>query len=94
MQSNEELRKKAAKRADDKIGFYVHFAVYVVMNLFIFFTWFFTTGEEGNPFPWFLFTLVPWGIGLAAHFVVVFVGGNYRQKLTEKEYAKLRDRTE
>jgi len=91
MQSDEEMMRKAAKRADDKIGFYIHFSIYAVMNLFFFFIWLFTK-NDGDSFPWFVFPLVAWGIGIIAHFLGVFAGGSFRDKLTEKEYSKLKKR--
>ena len=36
MDTDEELMKKAEKRAKDKTGFYVHFACYVLVNVSLF----------------------------------------------------------
>ncbi len=42
--SEEDLRAKALKRTQDKVGFYTHFGIYDVMNLFFAGIWFFATG--------------------------------------------------
>jgi uncharacterized protein (DUF486 family) len=92
--SDEELRSKAIHRARAKLGFYIHLTVYVCVNLLLFFVWFFTRGDTSVPnasFPWFIFPLVGWGIGLIAHGVSVF--GNaagYLDRMTEREYRKLK----
>ena len=73
MTSDEELRAKAKKIAKEKVGFYLHFAIYLVVNLFIIVQWWVISGGEG--FPWFVTTTGGWGIGIVAHFVAVFVVG-------------------
>jgi hypothetical protein len=47
MASDEELMKIARKRAEDKIGFYTHFTIYVAVNLLLVFIWWFS----GDGFP-------------------------------------------
>lgn len=55
--------KEAQKRAEAKVGFHSHFAIYIVVNLFLVGVWWFT----GDGFPWFVFVLLAWGIGLVGH---------------------------
>ncbi len=89
MQSEEELMALARKRAQDKVGFYTHFAIYVVINAMLILIWWFT----GAGFPWFIFVLGFWGIGLIANFVSVFIGTGVSDKMAQKEYERLkRDR--
>jgi len=52
----------APESARQKVGFYTHFAVYIVVNVFLIALWWFTGGLE--VFPWFLFPLFGLGIGL------------------------------
>ncbi len=86
MTNDEALMALARKRAQDKIGFYIHFTVYVAVNaLFIVIWWF-----SGISFPWFLFPLGFWGIGIVAHFMGVFVGTGMTDRMTQREYEKLR----
>ena len=89
--SEEEIYKAAKKRVDDKKGFFIHLAVYVVVNLFLIAQWLFITGGVGHP--WFFWTLGGWGIGIIIHFLVVFVferRSNWEQREIEKEAERLR----
>ncbi|WP_455364585.1 2TM domain-containing protein [[Eubacterium] cellulosolvens] len=88
MSSDEELRSKARKRAEEKIGFYTHAAVYVIVNLFLIVVWWFTGGL--GTFPWFIFPLFGWGIAIVIHFIGTFKGLHYSEKMIEKEYEKLK----
>lgn len=51
-----------------RIGFYIHFGVYVAVQVLLFAIWFFTP-HTGEVVPWFLYPLLGWGIGLAVHFI-------------------------
>ena len=88
MSSDEELRSKARNRAEEKIGFYTHAAVYVIVNLFLIVVWWFTGGL--GTFPWFIFPLFGWGIAIVIHFIGTFKGLQYSEKMIEKEYEKLK----
>ena len=83
-----ELRKKAEKIAEEKIGFIIHFGVFIAVNLFLIGIWRGTTGI--GSFPWFVFPLGGWGIGLVSHFLVVYSGRSYKKKLVERELEKLK----
>ena len=52
--SEEEIYEKAKKRVEDKRGFFVHFTVYIVVNIMLALIWAFVT----KGFPWFLFGYV------------------------------------
>jgi hypothetical protein len=90
MTSDEELRKIARKTAENKASFYVHFVVYIAVNIFLIAIWAATSGIDS--FPWFVFPLFGWGIGVAAHFIEAFRGGGYTERLAEKEYQKLKEK--
>jgi hypothetical protein len=87
MSSDDRLREKAEKIAEEKVGFYVHLSSYIMVNLFLAAIWYFTSGP--STFPWFIFPLFGWGIGIVAHGVSAFAGGSFQEKLAEKEYKKL-----
>lgn len=57
--------------AKEKKGFYIHFIIYLIVNIGLFVQWWIITGGEG--FPWVITTTGGWGIGIIAHFIVVFV---------------------
>ena len=85
MLSEEELRKEARLRTEAKLGFYVHLAVYSGVNVMLFFICWFAGG-----FPWFVFPLLGWGVGLFAHFLQVFAHMSVTERIAEKEYQRLK----
>jgi hypothetical protein len=102
LSNEEELREQARQRAGAKLGFYIHFSVYVVVNIILVFVWWFTknipvynssTGTYATySFPWFIFPLVGWGIGVLGHYLAVFVRTGITDKMTEKEYQRLKEK--
>jgi hypothetical protein len=86
MLSEKELREEARLRAEVKLGFYIHLAVYSGVNVMLFFIWWFTGG-----FPWFIFPLLGWGVGLLAHFLYAFAQISVTEGLAEKEYQRLKE---
>ena len=42
-------------------------------------------------FPWFVFPLLGWGVGLLAHFLWAFAQISVTDRLAEKEYQKLKE---
>jgi len=86
MDSEQELRNRARKIAEEKVGFIVHLAIYVTINAGLILMWWLT----GGGFPWFLFVLVFWGIGLVAHGIGAFISPGYTERMAEREYNRLR----
>ena len=89
MEEDTELIKEAEKRAEEKLGFYIHFTIYLAVNVMLFFIWLLAT----KGFPWFLFPLGGWGIGILFHFLSAFVFTRrlILKRLTEKEIRKLKE---
>ena len=92
MSSDDLLKKRARRKAEEKSDFYVHLGVYFAVNLFLIVMWYFTLGPDG--FPWFIFPLFGWGIGIVAHGVSVFFGESYVDEMAKKEYKKLKEQEE
>jgi len=88
MATEEELMREARKRAEDKVGFYKSFSAYVLVNLMLITIWWFT----GHGFPWPLFILVFWGIGIVAQGISVFGRHRWTDEATAREYEKLKRR--
>ena len=88
MTTDEELRIKARKTVEAKMGFYVHLIVYILVNILLVAIWWFSGGP--GTFPWFIFPLFGWGIAIVIQFVGTFKGRNYSKKMIEKEYEKLK----
>ncbi|MFC1995441.1 2TM domain-containing protein [Chloroflexota bacterium] len=86
--SEEQIYELAKKRVEEKRGFFVHLTVYIVINIMLVFIWAFAAG---GGFPWFIFPLGGWGIGLLFHFLGIFVfGGKSDRAAIEKEAEKIR----
>jgi len=87
--SEEEIYCQARKRVEEKKGFYFHFAVYIVVNIMLVIIW----SVTGNGFPWFVFPLGGWGIGILFHFLGVFVfsrTSSWERREIEKEVERLK----
>ena len=87
--SEEELYRIARRRVEDKKGFYTHFAVYIGVNILLVIIW----ATTGAGFPWFVFPLGGWGIGVLFHFLGVFVfsrTSDWERREIEKEVERLR----
>jgi len=69
--TSEEKSEKAKVIAKERRGFYIHFIIYILVNILIFAQWWYITGGEG--FAWPITTTIGWGIGIIAHFIVVFI---------------------
>jgi len=63
--SEEQIYALARKRAAAKRGFRIHLAVYLVVNAALVLVWAFAAGRG---FPWFIFPLGGWGIGVVSHY--------------------------
>lgn len=85
-----ELRERAKKIAEGKMGFQIHLGVYISVNLFLVVIWYITGFPRGTGFPWFIFPLFGWGIGLVAHFLATYVGEGRMSERAEREYQRLK----
>ena len=67
--TEEEMRSRAERRVEERMGFRTHLTVYLIINALLFLIWLLTSiyAADGWIFPWFLFPLVGWGIGIAFH---------------------------
>jgi sensor histidine kinase YesM len=79
---------RAKKRVEDLKGFYIHFAIYLLMiPVFIY------LNMRSTGFPWAIFPIIGWGAGISGHAMEVF---NYNPFLgknwEEKKIRELMDR--
>jgi len=82
-----ELRRLAERRVDAKAGFWIHAAIFVVVNAGMALAN--LTGASANP--WFLWSAGCWGIALIAQGVVVyFPTRDFRRRAIEAELARMR----
>ena len=87
--SEEEIYRLARKRVEEKKGFRIHLAVYIGVNILLVIIW----TATGAGFPWFVFPLGGWGIGILFHFLGVYVFSQQSERdrrEIEKEAERLR----
>jgi 2TM domain len=63
----DRLRRHERWARGNRKGFRIHATVFVAVQLLLVVVWALT----GAGYPWFLYALVGWGVGLAAHFAAV-----------------------
>jgi hypothetical protein len=86
--SEDKVYEQAKKRVQARKEFFIHLAVYIVVNIMLVLIWAFAAGRG---FPWFIFPLGGWGIGLLSHGLRVFVfEGRSDKAAIEKEAEKIR----
>jgi hypothetical protein len=73
-------RARSAERwsSGQRKAFRIHATVFVSVQLLIVTIWVLVWATTGHHYPWFIFPLLGWGVGLAAHYAVV------RDHLTRK----------
>ncbi|MBN1375363.1 MAG: 2TM domain-containing protein [Dehalococcoidia bacterium] len=88
--SEEQIRSLAESRVEKKKGFFIHLFIYLAINVMLVIIW----AVTGSPFPWFVFPLAGWGIGLLFHCLSVFAfpqaGSDWERKEIQKEMDRLR----
>lgn len=79
--SREAFREREARLIRKRRVFVLHLSVYLSTNLFLFVVWLMT----GRGYPWFIFPIFGWGIGLVAHFVAVLLLADPADIVLERE---------
>ena len=86
--SEDEIYEQAKTRVEAKKGFFIHLTVYIVVNIVLVLIWAFAAG---GGFPWFVFPIFGWGIGIIFHYLGIFVfGGKSDRAAIEKEAKNIR----
>ncbi|ADB38845.1 hypothetical protein Slin_2831 [Spirosoma linguale DSM 74] len=82
------------KQAKARVGFRMHLRAYLVINTGLWLMWAFSsfiintaTAHSGTLFPWPIFPMLGWGIGLATHYFTIF--RTNERDMIEQEYQKL-----
>lgn len=84
--TTDTLERQARRRADAKLGWYVHAMVYVLVNLML------VAISASSGRGWAIYPALGWGLGLAVHGLVVFVftgGGGLHERLLDGERRRL-----
>lgn len=59
-------------KSGSRTGFQIHATVFVAVNLLLIAIWALVWQlNDGTSYPWFIYVLLGWGVGLAAHFAAV-----------------------
>jgi hypothetical protein len=81
LMENEESYQRATRRVEAKIGFYIHLAVYVGVNILLIVINLVTAPR----YLWFIWPLIGWGIGIFFHGLSTFF-------FTGKKFREIKDR--
>ena len=89
--TEEQVYALEKKRVQARKDFTIHLIVYLGVNALLVCLWLFVTGRG---FPWFVFPLGGWGIGLIAHYfssrAVRGGAGEIRSAEVEREAERIR----
>jgi hypothetical protein len=88
---NQDLEDRARRRVGMKLGFYTHALIYLLVNLGLFAL----ASFGGSGRMWNLWPLAGWGLGLAIHGIVTFIGlrsDGLRERMLAEEIDRLRSR--
>ncbi|MBN9389884.1 MAG: 2TM domain-containing protein [Chloroflexi bacterium] len=88
--------RQAERRVRAKLGFYWHLASYVLVNGLLIAIYLLTGPliSGGAVYPWFIWPMFGWGIGLLFHFLGTFVFSNVssdenRRRMIEEEMRRM-----
>ena len=89
--SENEMKARAEKIVDEKIGFYHHLYSYIIVNVILAIV---NIVFSPNHW-WFMWVSFFWGIGLVSHFVKTHIfierfDAKYRDSMIEKEMEKMK----
>jgi hypothetical protein len=87
-QDEDALRELALKRLHEKRDFKTHLIVYVLVNLLLVVIYLVSAWVSGEWFPWVVFPIFGWGIGLGVHAWTVYG----RRDISEEEIAREMDK--
>ena len=86
---DDDLRTRAEARVKAREDFRIHLLIYVLVNGFLWVTWF--TSDRTPGLPWPAFASIGWGIGLVAHWWTVYgVDDARREAAIQEEMRRLR----
>jgi hypothetical protein len=86
--NDDEIVKLARKRVEERLGLLTHVTMYALVNTGIVITWRLT----GSSYPWFIWPMVGWGAGVAAHALAYWFGPSslHGRKAVDREVRRLR----
>lgn len=89
METNQD--RELMKIAKRRVGFKRHLASYLIINSLLWFLWYMAQSkEEKQDFPWPVWPMLGWGIGLAFDFLGTYV--YTKGDAIQREYNKLKEK--
>jgi len=86
-----EKEKAIWQVAKKRVEFKRHLATYVIINGMFWLLWYFSDGDvERQAFPWPVWPMFGWGIGLLFSYLNAYVFT--KENSVQKEYDKIKDR--
>ncbi len=79
------FREREARQILRRRAFLVHLAVYAAVNLMLVGVW----ALAGGGFPWFLFPIMGWGVGVVAHGATAYLLSDPNDIVLEREQRRL-----
>jgi hypothetical protein len=86
--NDEKLWRIAKKRAAFKKSLFG----YLVVNAFLWGIWWFTGGRHGGRYPWPVWVMLGWGLGLGFMYFEAYNGN--KQDMAVEEFKKLKNKEE
>ena len=81
------FREREARQILKRRTFYLHLAVYLAVQVMLVAIW----ALVGGGFPWFLFPLMGWGIGVVAHGASAFLLAHPDDIVLQREQKRMRN---
>ncbi len=79
------FREREARQILKRRAFYLHLSIFLAVNIMLVVIW----ALAGAGFPWFLFPLMGWGIGVVAHGASAFLMSHPDDIVLEREQRRL-----
>jgi hypothetical protein len=79
------FREREARQILKRRTFYLHLAVYLAVQVMLIAIW----ALVGGGFPWFLFPLLGWGVGVVAHGATAFLLAHPDDIVLQREQKRL-----
>ncbi len=89
--SEADLRRRVKERVQARIALGIHIALYVLVNLGLIAIW----AASGAHYPWFMWPVFGWGVGIVAHVITYFYGPGSpgEDRAVARELRRLQTRT-
>jgi len=79
------FREREARQILKRRTFYLHLAIYLAVNVMLIGIW----ALAGGGFPWFLFVVLGWGVGIVAHGASAFLLAHPDDIVLQREQRRL-----